>query len=296
MEIKDLFIGVLSETLNIDESGVASLFNGDGSVKDDAKQTILGWHADHIKTVKSSSQKTSFDDGYKKATSEVMTKFENDIKAKTGIKSDKKGIDLVLEYAASQKTEGAITDDAVKRHPLYLTLQEESEKKIQVAREEGEQKLTKFQSEIQKEKAFGTVAQKALEIFHSQKPILSKDPIKAKAQEELFLERFKGYDFEIQGDRIVVLKDGKLFENGHGNAVAFDKLVKETASTYYDFHVAETKTTPGHKTGAGNEGQTTILEVPKNDQEYAKVVNDQNIPVKDRLAIKEAYEKSKTTS
>lgn len=287
-ELKDLFTGVLRETLNLDEEKVASLFNEDGTVKDDAQATILQWNSDHVKTLKSTSQKTSFDDGYKKAQSEVLSKFETDFKAKTGFKSDKKGIELMTEYAASLKP-GELNDDAVKKHPIYLTLQEQSEAAIAAAKEEGETKLTQFQKELSKKDTFKTVAQKALEIFHSQKPILSKDPIKAKAQEELFIEKLQGFEYEMQGDRIVVLKDGKIYENGQGHAIPFDKLIKETSAKYYDFHVADPKASPANKTPAAGEKKT--YEVPKSDDEYNKFIADTSIPVEDRMAMKESYSK-----
>jgi hypothetical protein len=293
MDSKELLIGVLSKTLNIDETGVASLFNEDGSVKDEAEQTILNWDADRIKGLKSSSTKTAFDDGFKKAQSEVLSKFENDLKAKTGFKSDKKGIDLVLDYAASQKPADAVTEDVIKKHPLYLSTVENLTKQVEEAKTEGETKLNQFKSEINKKESFNVVKQKALEIFHALKPVLSADPIKAKKQEELLLDKFSSFEYEIQGDRIVVLKDGKVLENQQGHAIAFDKLVKDTANDYYDFHKVDNKTSPGHKNTAGDNKNAFTFEIPKTDEEYAKMVTDKSIPVEQRLEIDKAYTASK---
>jgi hypothetical protein len=297
MEFKDFLTGVLSETLNIDETGVASLFEEDGKLKSDAKQTILKWNADNLSTIKKGIVKESFDDGYKKATSEVMTKFESDLKTKTGFKSDKKGVELVLDYAGSLKPAGTeITDDVIKKHPLYLSLQEEKEAAITSVKTEGEKALNDFKSEISKKETFSKVSQKALELFHQEKPILSADPIKAKRQEELFLQQFKGYDYEMQGDRIVVTKDGKVVENAQGHAVKFESLVKETAGTYFEFHAASTKASPGNNNGNsnGNTGSFTF-DAPKTQEEYVKMLSDPKLTLEQRNAVDKAWTESQTS-
>lgn len=300
MEItKDFLTGVLSKTLNIDTQEVASLFNEDGTIKDSAEQIILDWDAARVKELKSTEKKTAFDDGYKKANSEVLAKFENDFKTKTGYKSEKKGLDLILEYASSkQSADGGITEDAVKRHPLYLSLQEEKENAVKEALTQGEEKLNQFQTEIKKKETFNAVAQKALEIFHSAKPVLSSDPVKAKKQEELFIKELKAFDYEIQdGERIVILKDGKVYENKQGHPLKFDDLVKTTANDYFDFHAADKKQNAGNGGGqGGNGGGTFKFELPKNDEEYAKAVTDTSKSIEERNAIDAAYQASKQTT
>ena len=300
MEItKDFLTGVLSKTLNIDTQEVASLFNEDGTIKDSAEQIILDWDAARVKELKSTEKKTAFDDGYKKANSEVLAKFENDFKTKTGYKSEKKGLDLILEYASSkQSADGGITEDAVKRHPLYLSLQEEKENAVKEALTQGEEKLNQFQTEIKKKETFNAVAQKALEIFHSAKPVLSSDPVKAKKQEELFIKELKAFDYEIQdGERIVILKDGKVYENKQGHPLKFDDLVKTTANDYFDFHAADKKQNAGNGGGqGGNGGGTFKFELPKNDEEYAKAITDTSKSIEERNAIDAAYQASKQTT
>jgi len=295
--MKDFLSGVLSKTLNIDAVEVASLFNEDGTVKETAEQTILDWDAARVKELKSSSTKTAFDDGYKKANSEVLAKFENDFKTKTGFKSDKKGMDLVLEYAASIQTkDGNVTEDVIKKHPLYLSLQEEKENAVKDAITQGEQKLNQFQTEIKKKETFNAVAQKALEIFHAAKPVLSSDPIKAKKQEELFLKELKNFDYELQDERIVVLKDGKVYENKNGHAFKFDDLVKTTANDYFDFHAADRKQNAGNGGNQGGNNKTFTFDVPKNAEEYAKAISDPNKSLEERQAIDKAYQASQTTN
>ena len=294
MEIKEFLKGVLSKTLNIDEQEVTSLFNEDGTIKDDAEQTVLGWDAERVKGIKSATNKITETDAYKKATADVMTKFENDFKTKTSFKSDKKGVDLVLDYANSLQKDSEITEDLLKKHPKVLTWLEEKEAAIAQARTEGETALNSFKTEISKKEAFSTVAQKALELFHKEKPILSKDPIKAKKQEELLIKELKEYDYEIQGERIVVLKDGKVVETAHGNAVKFDELVKTTAGSYFDFHVTDPKTSPGNNIKP-SDTKTFSFEVPKTPEEYATAISDPSKSLEERQAIDKAYSEKQTS-
>lgn len=298
MEIKQFLTGVLSKTLNIDETGVGELFNADGTVKDDAESIVLGWDAKRVNEIKDASKAQYLDDGYKKAQSEVMTKFEESLKIKTGFKSTKKGIDLVLDYAGSLKPAGAeVTDDVIKKHPLYLSLQEEKESAVTAVKTEGEKALNDYKSEISKKETFGKVSQKALELFHQEKPILPSDPIKAKKQEELFLQQFKGYDYEIQGDRIVVTQNGKVLENAQGHAVKFENLVKETAGTYFEFHASDRKAAPGNSNGNGN-GNTGnfTFDVPKTEEEYIKMLSDPKLTLEQKNAVDKSWTESKTTS
>lgn len=292
---KELLTGVLRETLNLDDAGVASLYNEDGTIKDDAQTTILQLDADRVKNLKTGSTKTSFDDGYKKAQSEIATKFENDFKTKTGFKSEKKGIELVLEYAKTQTSAGEITDDLIKKHPIYLTMQEQKDAEIQTALADGEKKLSGFQTELSKKETFSKVASKALELFHSLKPVLSKDAAKIKASEQIILNDLSKYDWEIQGDRFVPLKDGKILETANGNPIAFDKLVKDSTNFYFDVHAIDPKQSAGNQKSDANK-QVFNFEVPKTDAEYTKMVSDSSKSIEERQAIKEAYMKSKQTS
>ncbi len=296
MTEKEFITGVLSKTLNIDTTGVASLFNEDGTIKDNAEQTVLEWDAKRVTELRTGSNKTSFDDGYKKAQSEVLSKFENEFKTKTGHKSEKKGIDLVLDYATSVQKEGELTEDVLKKHPKVLTWLEEKEKAIADAKAEGESKLSEFQKELNKKETFGKVSNTALELFHKQKPVLSTDPIRRKAQEELFIEKLQGYEYEIQGDRTVILKDGKVVEDAHGNRVTLDKLANEITTRYFDLHAVDQKQNAGNNNDPNKKHTPINVVVPKNDDEYSKALFDPKKSVEEKTAIKEAYAKSKEAS
>lgn len=290
---KELLSAFLSKTLNLDESGVASLYNEDGTeLKSGALETLLKHDVERVGKLKPDTKKI-FDDGYKKAQSEALTKIEKDFQDKTGFKSDKKGVELFIEYSAQKHEGGEITEDAIKKHPLYINTVEKlsSEKEAAVQSVQGE--FDKFKSELKNKETFSSVASKAMDLFNGLKPILSSDAAKAKHQMEDFVSKLKGYEYEIQGDKVIVLKDGKVLEDDHGNRIPFDKIVKETANKYYDFHVTDPKSSPGNGK-AGSEGATPKLEivVPKTEQEYAAAIADTTKTLEERGAIKEAYQKA----
>lgn len=288
-EIKEIFNGFLSKTLNMDETAVASLYNEDGTLKDDSLQTLLSADVERVSKLKPNTD-AIFKEARAAAKGEVMKNFEKEFKEKTGFKSEKIGIDLVLDYAATQaKQTGTLSEDDIKKHPLFISTVDKLEKEKQLAIEAESEKLSKFQTELKVKETFSGVSQKALSLFDSFKPILSKDSVKAENQKNDFVNKLKSYEFDIQGDKIIVMKDGKVVEDAHGNRIPFEKIVKQTAEQYYDFHVAEPRTSAANNSSQA--GSSKTVEVPKTESEYAKMIADTSIPVEDRMAIKEAYQK-----
>lgn len=288
---KELLSAFLSATLNMDEAGVASLYKDGGTeLLPEALDILKAKDVERVKKLKPNTQEF-IDNGYKKAQSEIMSKLEKEFKEKTGFSSEKKGIDLFVEYAESKIQSTDVTEDAVKRHPIFISSIEKLTKEKEEAVTAKQKEFEDFQNGIKKRETFSSVANKATEIFNALKPVLSQDPGRAKNQMELFVDKLKDFDYEIQDERIVVLnKDGSVFEDSHGNRIQFEKLIKDTASKYYDFHVAEKRTTPNNGAEVGKTAANTLnIQVPKNEAEYAAIIADSSIPLKDREAVKEAY-------
>lgn len=286
---KELINGILSKSVNMDDTGVASLYNEDGTLKDDSLTNVLSVFEGHIQKIKSEGTKKTFDDGYKKGQSESLTKLERDFLEKTGYKSEKKGVELFLDYSAEvQKKAGTIDEDTIKKQPYVLRMVEEFENKLKATREDGENKLKQFQSEIIKKETLGKVLNKAETLFQTLKPILPKEPAKAKAQIELFLEKLSAYEYEIKDDIVIISKDGKLLEDKYGHAIKFDTLVRDAADKYFDFQVTDPKSSPGNENGSGIYKK---IIAPKNQEELNRLLSDSSIPVEERIKAKEAFYK-----
>lgn len=294
MELKELVTGLLSKTLNMDDSGVAELYNSDGTVKDDALDTLLVKDADRVKNLKPNITKV-MDDQYKKGVRETMERFEKDFKDKTGFDSDLKGIDLVLAYADTKTiTTADVTEDAVKKHKLYISTVDKLKKEKAEAVDAAKKELDDFKGVLSKKEAFSKVSAKAIEIFNSFNPILSKDKNKAKNQMDDFISKLNNFEYDIQGDRIVVLQDGKPVEDGHGHAKTFDLIIKETADRYFDFQVTDPnrKSTENGELDENGKPKKKPLEVtiPQSETEYTQMLTNPKLTLEQKVEVKKLWE------
>lgn len=301
-EEKKIITAFLEKTLNYSADKVAQVFvkNGDDEeLVPNALDILLPDDVARIQTIKDAG-KTMFDNGYKKAQGEVLSKMEADIKAKFGIDSDKQGIELIEETIAAKipaAGKGALDDDKVKTHKVFLDREKELLKQIKDAETAGETKLKEFQDGVAKEKTFSDVSAKANTVLEGLKPILSKDPVKAANQKKLLMDELGGFSYEKNGDDIIILnKEGKRHEDQHGKPISFDTLVKETANKYWDFEQGEEHQGSGADKGAQNQGAAGAKnkwtgKLPNNDEEFTAIFN--SIPENDheqRIAFNKAVE------
>lgn len=284
----------LSKTLNLDEAGVTSLFNEDGSPKDDSLQKFLDLDAARVARL----QKGKFDEGVKKAQKEVLTKHEAELKAKFGIDSDKVGVDLVSEIIENKTPKGdGLTEDAVTKSKWYLDLKENQEKAIKEAVKKEKEAHETYKAQVERGKSLSVVKQRALTLFESYKPILSADPAKAAKQKEMFLNQFEQGNYRMDGERVIMLNtDGTDKTDAHGNRVEFDSFVKETASSLYDFQVTDPKDSPaGGSGGAGGAGGAAKPVVVKDEADFMKQFHEAKTP-QDKIAVTNAWEEVKKTA
>lgn len=300
---KKILTAFLDKTLNLSAETVVSLFekNGDDEdLKDDALKTLEKADADRVQTLKGDS-KTIFDNGYKKAQGEVLGKLEKEISDKYDIKSDKKGIELFDEIIELKTTPSDLTDDKIKVHPLYRNLEKESAKKIKEAEDAAQSKIDAKEKEITRNSTLSKIKALADAKLKELKPIFNTiDPTKVQNQiDKLLLSELNGYDYEIQGEDIIVMKDGKRLEDPHGKAISFDDLVKKTAATNWEFEEGTGRQgsgadndDPAKKAAAAAKQTKYTGVVPKTDEEYSKAfsaITDK----KERVLLTEAYDASK---
>lgn len=258
----------------------------------DVLKTVLKADTDRVFTLK----KPSFQEGYNKAKEEVLSDFEKKIKTKFDIDSDKMGEELIEEIvtASSGKKEGGkskeITDDDVKKHAVYVSMENNFKKQLADAKKDYDDKISSKDKEYQRKETFAEVSTSALTIFRGMNPILSSDAARAANQEADFVAKFKDYDFEKVEGNTIILKDGKVLEDAHGHKVDFEKFVKSTAEQYFDFKVAEDRSSPENKDKDKDKKKDSSYTgtQPKTKDEYLNMVNDSSIPLADRIAIRDA--------
>ena len=301
--MKTIITGLLSKAYNFDNGKIAELFKDGETELSEQQQTeilnkILEIDAQRVENIKKSvDKKDAFQDGFKKAKSEVLTDFEKGLKEKFGIESDKTGLELV-EEVVSKKSEGGqsgdITEDAIKRSKVFQDMESNLKKQITTVKTDYETKINEIQDGYKAEQTFSNVSQKALQIFNGLNPILPQNKTVADNQVKFFVNTLKDFKFDVQDERIVVMdKDGKVIEDGHGNSRSFEDIVKETASGLFEFKANNGGSGSGNGgQGQGGSGSSYAGSVPKTFEELEKVMSDASISIEDRSNIMAEYEKA----
>ena len=301
--MKTIITGLLSKAYNFDNGKIAELFkDGETELSEEQQkeilQKLLDEDAKRVEAIKKSvDTKPAFQDGFKKAQGEILTKFEKDLKEKFSLESDKMGLELVEELV-SKKSEGGqggdVTEDAIKRSKVFQDMESNLKKQITTVKTEYETKINEIQDGYKAEKTFSNVSQKALQIFNGLNPILPQNKTVADNQVKFFVNTLKDFKFDVQDERIVVMdKDGKVIEDGHGNSRSFEDIVKETASGLFEFKANNGGSGSGNGgQGQGGSGSSYAGNVPKTFEELEKVMSDTSISIEDRSNIMAEYEKA----
>ena len=301
--MKTIITGLLSKAYNYDNGKIAELFKDGETELSEEQQTeilnkILEIDAQRVENIKKSvDKKDAFQDGFKKAKSEVLTDFEKGLKEKFGIESDKTGLELI-EEVVSKKSEGGqggdVTEDAIKRSKVFQDMESNLKKQVTTVKTEYETKINEIQDGYKAEQTFSNVSQKALQIFNGLNPILPQNKTVADNQVKFFVNTLKDFKFDVQDERIVVMdKDGKVIEDGHGNSRSFEDIVKETASGLFEFKANNGGSGSGNGgQGQGGSGSSYAGSVPKTFEELEKVMSDTSISIEDRSNIMAEYEKA----
>ena len=301
--MKTIITGLLSKAYNFDNGKIAELFKDGETELSEQQQTeilnkILEIDAQRVENIKKSvDKKDAFQDGFKKAKSEVLTDFEKGLKEKFGLESDKTGLELVEELV-SKKSEGGqggdVTEDAIKRSKVFQDMESNLKKQVTTVKTEYETKINEIQDGYKAEQTFSNVSQKALQIFNGLNPILPQNKTVADNQVKFFVNTLKDFKFDVQDERIVVMdKDGKVLEDGHGNSRSFEDIVKETASGLFEFKANNGGSGSGNGgQGQGGSGSSYAGSVPKTFEELEKVMGDNSISIEDRSNIMAEYEKA----
>ena len=302
--MKTIITGLLSKAYNFDNGKIAELFKDGETELSEQQQTeilnkILEIDAQRVENIKKSvDKKDAFQDGFKKAKSEVLKDFEKGLKEKFGVESDKTGLELV-EEVVSKKSEGGqggdVTEDAIKRSKVFQDMESNLKKQITTVKTEYETKINEIQDGYKAEQTFSNVSQKALQIFNGLNPILPQNKTVADNQVKFFVNSLKDFKFDVQDERIVVMdKDGKVLEDGHGNSRSFEDIVKETASGLFEFKANNGGSGSGNggQQGQGGSGSSYAGNVPKTFEELEKVMSDASISIEDRSNIMAEYEKA----
>jgi hypothetical protein len=186
---------------------------------------------------------------------EGARKIETAIKEKYDIESDVIGselVDLVVQKQVEEATKAGAKD--ISKHPEYIKLEASIEKAKKEVAKEWEAKFEIREKEFTREKTFDKVKDRALVNLETRKPILPTDPKKAQVWKETYLNELRGgtYQLNDDGDFIVLDKEGKIMTDKHGNPVTFDEFEKAISDKYFEYPVADTRSSSGNNPPVGS--------------------------------------------
>ena len=257
----------VAKAYNKSETEIDGLITDETGVRDDGFENLLTLDTSKTKRLKGDSQ-TMFDKGYQKAEAEIKSKAEKAFKEKTGFNDDADSFEELLDKYIEQQTKNpkksALTDDDVKKHPAYLALEKERVPKADFEKVKAE--FEDYKAGVSRNEKMNSIKSKVLNKFNTfQIEQIENPTVKAK-RTDLFLKEFDGYDYEMDGDNVIIIKDGKRLEDDHGNLVQFDKFIENTAQEHFVF----LKQSPKGSAGNGNPDVKTTTGITIKDEAHYK--------------------------
>jgi len=303
---KQTITAFIGRTLNLPAEEVAALFKADGdeeTFNETALDSLLKHDATRVQNFTSKNQEF-FDNGFKKAQKEALSKFEKDIREKFNVTEDKQGLDLIesVVMAKIKAQGGDLDEEKIKRSDVYLKAVERLTKEKEEAVTEATTKYKTLEQTIASEKINSAIRSSAKEIIMSLNPILPEGKTadgKSKAEiqvDRLIDELISQHQFEVKGEKTLIIKDGKVMEDPHGNLVDFKKYVSEKASYVWDFKEGEARKGTGNNndddsTGAKKGYQGPAITSSEQYMEAMAKAKDDN----EKMEITKAYNESPAT-
>jgi hypothetical protein len=277
----EAFEAFIRKAFKLTDEEVAGLYNDAGELTDFS----LIERKDADRVTKLASDKTN---QYNRGLKEGAEKLEKILREKYEVESDLIGEEL-FDFIIEAKLEGAKTSsEDIMKHPDVVKLINRHGKEIKDLKKTHADELKAKDDAINYSAFMADINSLALKEFHGLNPILSEDPVKAKNQESLFLEKVAKVKYRKDGDVPIVLKsDGTNMTDEHGHPVSFQDFVKATAETIFDFKVAEGRSSPGNGDSDRGKGtQSKKVRTPKNMDDYISMMQDNSLTAKERIEIK----------
>ena len=295
IDIQKVVTGFLSKTLKIDDGKLGEILNAENATNESVLTSLLELDTQRVEKLKTSGGKDgTFQDGYAKAKKEDRQLFEKEIKEAFEVESDKTGLDLITEILTAKTSEagkkGQLTDDDVKKHPIYQAAEKAFKKQLSDKETEYKTKLTEVESAAKKAQTFSSVKDNALAILEGLNPIYAKNPKVATTIKNQFLNELQGFEFERQADGSwLVTKDGKVVEDGHGHSKSFEDIIKETSESYFEFQENNGGQNAGNENKDNGGGGNVTVPKFKNQAEADAYAANESIPLEQRIKALDEY-------
>jgi hypothetical protein len=302
MDFLKLLRAFLSTAYKLTDAEIDALLTASDVTEDKALAGLLEKDRTRIQPFQG-----KFQEGVNKGTKDTWEKIETELRKKYGIEDqDLKGQDLI-DHVVTIKSAPAgnggnpseLTEELIRKSPAFATIERAHKKALADKEKEWEDKYNKAETQHKRGQVMQTVSGKALSILDTLNPVLPKDQKVASTWKSNFVKSLEGYDFDVQEDgTIVPMKDGKVLVDAHGHNLDFEKLVKETAGSYFEFQQNNGGGNAGNgKPGEGGSGTGGTgkpypagITKPKTIEELAAIMDNPNLKLEERQTVFETWE------
>ena len=298
MEPKEAVLYQVTKMFNLSEDEAKEKLFVEGELSDNYTDVILEMDKARIQKLKD-ERTTKYDEGFMTAEKKFKSYAEETFKKLTGYNGSEVGFDKMFEaWHTEEKKKSAgkreVTEDDIKRHPLYIDLETKTIPKTQY--DELQKSFDEFKTTQQRSQVMGVVTERAWSVVAAKNPILSENQTVAENRKRDFLAKFGGYDYDLQDGKIIVLKDGKRLEDEHGNLKPFESVVLDLANLNFDFRAQGEKGNAGNDNKGGTSG-VVLTDKPTTAAEYHAALDKWNEAgedqIKMRIALKAYYHANK---
>lgn len=272
METSETLMYLATKQFNMTEDEAKELlFDGD-NIRDNAADLLLERDKQRILKLRA-ERETKYNEGYQTAEKKFKTHAEETFKKKTGYDGTEDNFEAMFDAwyekqkeALSKKVQ--VTDDDIKRHPLYIDLESKSISKQKY--DELQKSFDEFRTQSQRKAVMETVTSRAWDVVAARNPILSENQTVAENRKRDFLAKFSGFDYDLNDNKIIALKEGKRLEDAHGNLKSFEAFVIELAEQNFDFRAQDDKGNSGNRNTTGG---VVVTEKPTTEEELNAVLD-----------------------
>ena len=302
MDIK-IAEGVASALHKLDAEALREALNITAEDKEVDDKKFFDFLQDKQGTLIKEREKKGFD----RAKSTVLSDLEKQIRKEFSVDdAELQGVDLVRHIADTTREaaeakggkSGKLTDDDVKKHPLFIDLEKAKKKEVEDLKKDFDTKIKAKEDEREYDKLLTDIDSEADKIFSSiGEAVLPEDAsIAAKHKKRLLIDELRSFKFQKSenGDIIVLNADGTRHEDKAGNAKGFKDLVSDIAKQNFQFKAGQERKLPGNGNpppggnGGGKEKKYTG-NAPKDASEYVGLLINGSITAEQKQEIKETY-------
>jgi hypothetical protein len=297
MDEKERLLYLTTKQFNLTEDEAKTLLLEGEDLKENAVDLLLEKDKERIQKLKD-ERTIRYNEGFQTAEKKFKSHSEDTFKKLTGYSGAEDNFEAMFTAWHKEETKKLaqkkeVTEDDIKRHPLFVKLETETIPKTKY--DELQTAFDEFKTKQQREQVMGVVRQRAWDVVAAKEPLLEQNETVAANRRRDFLAKFAGYDYDLQDSKIIVLKDGKRLEDEHGNLLPFEAFASNLSNQYFEFRAQSEKGNAGNK--AGGNGGVVITDKPTTAREYATALDKWNGSsdehAKMRIALKKFYHENK---